>query len=245
MYRTSDGQQLAKLFLFNLVSSITADNDFVVLAMADRRLLTLMIADPQDPMVATKIQALPSRWDVNAVFTFEFARYRNVQRQTRSATKTLIQHMEKAANMSSSDDGGSSDDDDDDPIGHQPRTQTSVTPVCLLRFVTRLNGRRPLSKMRNDASMVSQMISYLSNSSERESYCQAIDDSDSDEVVESPQPALTTVQQPCSDDLQDIHQTILQYDEQQIKGLQLANAGGGNLKLVNNYSVTSSTCALI
>ena len=61
MYRTIDGRQLAKLSLFNLVSCITADNDFVVLAMADRRLLTLMIADPQDPDVATKIQALPSR----------------------------------------------------------------------------------------------------------------------------------------------------------------------------------------
>ena len=61
MYRTIDGHPLAKLFLFNFVSYITADNDFVVLAMADRRLLTLMIADPQDPLVATKIQALPSR----------------------------------------------------------------------------------------------------------------------------------------------------------------------------------------
>ena len=61
MYRTIDGHPLAKLFLFNFVSCITADNDFVVLAMADRRLLTLMIADPQDPLVATKIQALPSR----------------------------------------------------------------------------------------------------------------------------------------------------------------------------------------
>ena len=61
MYRIIDGHPLAKLFLFNFVSCITADNDFVVLAMADRRLLTLMIADPQDPLVATKIQALPSR----------------------------------------------------------------------------------------------------------------------------------------------------------------------------------------
>ena len=61
MYRISDGQQLAQLFLSGLVSSITADNDFIVLAMNDRRLLTLMIADPKDPSVHDKIKALPSR----------------------------------------------------------------------------------------------------------------------------------------------------------------------------------------
>ena len=151
--------------------------------------------------------------------------------------------MEKAANMSSSDDASGSDEDD--ALDPQSRTQTTVPPACLLRFVTRLTGRRPLSKMRTDASMVSQAMSYLSGKAERESYCQWIDDSDSDDVVESAQPTLKTAEQPCSDDLQDIHRTILQYEEQQIKGVQLANAGGGNLKLVNNYSVTSSTCVLV
>lgn len=62
MYRIDDRKQLAKLFVYDFVSFITADNDFLVLAMNDRRLLTLMIADPDDPTVQSKIQALPSRY---------------------------------------------------------------------------------------------------------------------------------------------------------------------------------------
>lgn len=61
LHRVKDGCQLAKLFLVDLVRSLQADNDFVVMGMSDRRLLTLMIADPQDPKVAEKIKALPSR----------------------------------------------------------------------------------------------------------------------------------------------------------------------------------------
>ena len=41
---------------------MVADNDFIVLAMNDRRLLTLMIADPNNLTVQAKIQALPSRY---------------------------------------------------------------------------------------------------------------------------------------------------------------------------------------
>ena len=62
MYRMKDHRQLAKLYTSDLVTFITADNDFVVLAMNDRRLLTLMIADPDDPTLSARIQALPSRY---------------------------------------------------------------------------------------------------------------------------------------------------------------------------------------
>ncbi|CAF2768723.1 unnamed protein product [Rotaria sp. Silwood2] len=61
MYRIDDRQQLAKLFVYDFVSFIIADNEFLVLAMNDRRLLTLMIADPNDPTLQARIQALPSR----------------------------------------------------------------------------------------------------------------------------------------------------------------------------------------
>lgn len=62
MYRIIDSRRLAKLFIYDVVSFMTADNEFLVLAMNDRRLLTLMIADPDDPMIQTKIKALPSRY---------------------------------------------------------------------------------------------------------------------------------------------------------------------------------------
>ena len=38
---------------------------------------------------------------------------------------------------------------------------------------------------------------------------------------------VKTAQQSFSDDLQDIHRTILQHEKQQIMGVQLANAGRG------------------
>jgi hypothetical protein len=61
MYRVDDSRRLARLFVYDFVTSIIADEHFIVLAMNDRRLLTLMIADPDDPQLASKIQALPSR----------------------------------------------------------------------------------------------------------------------------------------------------------------------------------------
>ena len=58
MYRVADRRQLAKLFVYDFVAFMTADSDFLVLAMNDRRLLTLMIADPDDATLAARIQAL-------------------------------------------------------------------------------------------------------------------------------------------------------------------------------------------
>ena len=61
MHRVNDRRQLARLFVYDFVTAMVASNDFIVLAMNDRRLLTLMIADPDDPQLKSKIEALPSR----------------------------------------------------------------------------------------------------------------------------------------------------------------------------------------
>ena len=61
MHRIDNSEQMAKLFLYDYVISLRVNDNFVVLAMNDRRLLTLMIADPNDPNIIKKIQALPSR----------------------------------------------------------------------------------------------------------------------------------------------------------------------------------------
>ena len=61
MYRVKDRRQLGRLFVYDFVTRMIASNDFIVLGMNDRRLLTLMIADPDDPELQSKIQALPSR----------------------------------------------------------------------------------------------------------------------------------------------------------------------------------------
>ena len=61
MYRVADRRRLGRLFVYDFVSTMVASDEFIVLAMNDRRLLTLMIADPDDPQLQSKIQALPSR----------------------------------------------------------------------------------------------------------------------------------------------------------------------------------------
>ena len=61
MFRVADRRPLGRLFVYDFVSTMVANDEFVVLAMNDRRLLTLMIADPDDPQLQSKIQALPSR----------------------------------------------------------------------------------------------------------------------------------------------------------------------------------------
>lgn len=61
MYRVKDRRRLARVFVYDFVTTMVASNDFIILAMNDRRLLTLMIADPDDPLLQSKVQALPSR----------------------------------------------------------------------------------------------------------------------------------------------------------------------------------------
>ncbi|CAF1023045.1 unnamed protein product [Adineta steineri] len=46
-------------------------------------------------------------------------------------------------------------------------------------------------------------------------------------------------------DLDDIRQKTIEYDQKQIRGIQFANAGTGNLTIINNHSVTSETCNII
>lgn len=46
------------------------------------------------------------------------------------------------------------------------------------------------------------------------------------------------------DDLNDIHQSTLEYERQQFRGIQFANAGHTNPKVVNSYAMTSHTCSL-
>ena len=71
MYRVIGCDQLAKLFVYDYVTTMTANNDFIILAMNDRRLLTLMIADPNNLTLQSKIRALPSRYK-QKIYVFYF-----------------------------------------------------------------------------------------------------------------------------------------------------------------------------
>lgn len=61
MFRVKDRRRLGRLFVYDRVRTMSATDDYIVLSMNDRRLLTLLIADPDDPLLPAKIEALPSR----------------------------------------------------------------------------------------------------------------------------------------------------------------------------------------
>jgi hypothetical protein len=72
MYRVQDRRPLGRLFVYDFVTTMIANNDFIILGMNDRRLLTLMIADPDDPTLQSKIQALPTRYEKKKGFFYLF-----------------------------------------------------------------------------------------------------------------------------------------------------------------------------
>ncbi|CAF4093250.1 unnamed protein product, partial [Adineta steineri] len=227
MYRIIDSQQLAKLYLYDIASFMIADNDFIVLSMNDRRLLTLMIADPQDSTVHAKIHALPSRTSEHA---------------TESATTNLLENLNKRLNPDSSDyDSDSSDDNDD---GYS------------IGFLTRVPSRYSPSKMNSTNEFISKMLSILWNDSNNIDVTQLINTSDDENFNNDAGQTTDTVnieksenEADCSrptteDGLNDIRQKVVEYDRQQLKGVQFANAGHTNLKVVNSYPITSHTCSL-
>jgi hypothetical protein len=70
------------------------------------------------------------------------------------------------------------------------------------------------------------------------------DDDDGDVVIENQSPVVDHSNEQ-QHNLDDIREKTVEYDRQQMKGIQLANAGANNLRITNNYSVTSSTCTLL
>ncbi|CAF1375990.1 unnamed protein product [Didymodactylos carnosus] len=61
MYTTTDLRQMAKLFLPDYVNFINANNEYLIIATRNRRLLTLIISDPNDLELPKKTEALLSR----------------------------------------------------------------------------------------------------------------------------------------------------------------------------------------
>ncbi len=164
--------------------------------------------------------------------------------------------MEKCASMYSVDEKESDFEDDDTELDHHHRTKKSdyktttqklAQPVCLVRFVTRLNGPYSLSKMINDKEIWSKVAVVCLNQSETVDIAKMVDDCDNDNNdVEFPGLIVQSEGEQYVDiDLNDIRQKALEYDRQQLKGIQFANAGNGNLRVMNNYAVTSNTCTLI
>ncbi|CAF4749468.1 unnamed protein product [Rotaria sp. Silwood2] len=175
---------------------------------------------------------------------------------SKSATKRLVDHVEKCGNMSSSDEDEFDLDDDNDKTNQQSKkkkngqanVQKFASPTSLFRIVTRLNGRHSLSKMRNDEEIRSQVMTISLDNSETVDMTKMVNNSDDENYddnndVQVPDFVITTDEHKNIDaDLNDIRQRTLEFNKNQIKGIQFANAGDRNLKIANNHAITSSTC---
>ena len=132
-------------------------------------------------------------------------------------------------------------------------TQKSVQSTSFFRFVTRLNNRHPLSKMSNDEEIRTKVVYICYHNPDVLDIVQMVHDSkdeihdgDDDNDVVSPIVVVQNgKQQDIDADLDDIRQKVVEYERQQLKGVQFINASDGNPKILNNYSVTSTTCTLI
>jgi predicted small metal-binding protein len=146
-------------------------------------------------------------------------------------------------------DIGSGDEMDDKQLGiHNMRKM--IQPLTSYRYVHRLNGKLSSSKMKTDESYRTYFLKTyagildLADTSETMVDDSDIDDDDDDVVIETQSPQINSpIEQ--EHNLDDIREKTLEHDRQQIKGIQLANAGANNPKVINNYSVTSNACLLL
>ncbi|CAF1315304.1 unnamed protein product [Rotaria magnacalcarata] len=106
--------------------------------------------------------------------------------------------------------------------------------------------------MNNSDELRLKVMEIFSSYSKCLDFAQFADDTDNenldddDDDVKSPCTTIATIeQQNVEHDSDNICQKTLEYERQQLKGVQFANAGSGNLKVMNSYIVTSNTCNLI
>ena len=164
-----------------------------------------------------------------------------------TANKNLIRHIEKQVVKDSiSDSSDSMDENAENDTEHKEEAYTKTTPpAARFRFVTRLNSKFSPSKMKSDHETVHDLMVHLVKSREKLLEENLIDDSDDEEVMVTAPSPIKLPMSKSDDDLKDIEQKINAHDQDQIKGIQLANAGRANLKVTNSYSVTSNSCSLI
>ena len=188
---------------------------------------------------------------------------RNLSDEAHSKNAQLVKHMEECAELDSSSDEESDDDDGNQETQHSFSTNVdgfvnpsqSPAPATLYRHVTRLNGRHSQTRMINTKAYQEQLMrlqSTITRADEISSIAVDSTDDKGDNVVDDDQdvtfvnnPRPTAEEHNMEEALDAIRQKTVEHDRQQLKGIQLANAGDGNLKVVNSYAVTSSTCNLI
>ncbi|CAF2113900.1 unnamed protein product [Rotaria magnacalcarata] len=186
---------------------------------------------------------------------FDSNDFRTPQFLSKSEAKQFLQHLKDNGNLNSSEEGESDSQDDDTEVSQYAEkkeneklaVQKFPRPISLVRFVSRLNGRHSLSKMRNDEEILTQVMAVSSDNFETRDITEIADDSDDDiNDVEVPGVVIKTDEHQNIDiNLNNIRQKTLEYDQKQIKRIQFVNAGYRNLKIVNNHPINSSTCTIV
>ena len=162
--------------------------------------------------------------------------------------KNIIEQLDKYMDMSSddydsdleSDDGNNSKRLDLSKIANNASISTSY------RYVRRLNSKFPLNKMKSDEFYRTYFLKNyadmfnLPDTPEVVIEDDDVDDDDSDVIMES-----SSNEQKQEHNYDETRQKVDEFDRQQIKGIQFANAGSNNIKIVNNHAVTSNTCILM
>ncbi|CAF1289459.1 unnamed protein product [Rotaria sordida] len=161
MHRVIDRFQLGRLFVYDFVTRMIVSYDFIVLAMNDRRLLTLMIADPDDSTLQTKIQALPSR---------------QFKQDSYSTNDEVIKRIEKFMNVISDDSDNEIENDqemNDKQLEIYNKTKV-IQPITSYRYVRRVVDSSNLviddSEVDDDDDIISETQSNEINSSIEQEY---------------------------------------------------------------------------
>jgi hypothetical protein len=151
-----------------------------------------------------------------------------------------------------SDSESESDDENDDKQLDTYNIVKIKQPQTLYRYVHRLNGKISLSKMKTDQSYGTYFLKNYADVSDLSDASESVvddsdfdNDDDDDDIVTETQSSQNNLPIEQKHNLDDIREKILEHDRQQVRGIQLANAGANNLKVINNYSVTSQTCMLM
>ena len=141
-------------------------------------------------------------------------------------------------------DISSDSDGDNDEIFH--KTNKIASPHTFYRFVRRLNGRYSSEKMHNEDVYREKFIAEYCDAKMSPTWHDLIEDSDEEQQPEIQSP--TMIETTTTEDhfnIDEIRQKTKEFDRQQIKTIQLANADSNNPKILNNVTVTSSTCVIM
>ena len=167
---------------------------------------------------------------------------RNIAREENQLGRHVAEQIDQFLDLSSSEDD--SDMEAESNVESElSKVYRMDSPAVSYRFLYQLRGQHPLSKMKTDEIYPHRFLEQYVNLNEIPGWMgDLLDDSEGEAEVEKP-PSPPPIE--AEHNLDDIRARTVEYDRQQLKGVQLANAGSNNLKIVNNYSVTSNTCALL